>query len=1003
MRSDDTDHMITNQLPSAENPSKQGTSTPPEAQKDVERAEITFTTITKTSGPLTKVISKDGDGLKIESSQCKMWDGTATVSTVKGLKEFAAHLEALTSSQAITLGRPKLSLARDKTEFDIKPTGKLAAKGYDKSAISRSKKVFAFEPIRMPMLIDFDKKAMPKHVAEKLDDYETLWSALTHVAPGLDGAGYAVRRSTSAGIVDTETGKEHTSSGGQHLYFIAADGTDIPRATKDLHHRMILDGSGWIMIGKAGQLLVRSPVDATVGSPERLAFEGSPSVHLPLDQPQEARRFKIVEGPHCNTATAIPALSPDETTKLNAMIRQMKADSEDEAAEIHEAWLDERSEAVSKKTGRPKAEVRAAYAKSAKSRELLPDFMLHFDRDDLGEVTVADILADPDKFEGETLADPLDGTDYGPCKAMVMGKSNTSDAIIIHSTAHGLSQTYFCVPPLSRGAKRTLKKIRRKIASITAQIDADGVTNAVQDEVRGRVVETIIGNTMQSQKDSYIWFLNREGSLVRFPENKVWGALCETFGSPISQSNVEDLIFPHFNMGDKKEASIALGIVKGITGAVRSSIMGEIDLYRQRALLSWEVDMFVSTHSMRLRKDDAVFILPHVPWQSGSINMAVVNDFRQHMPLIDDLLKFIVDARFASDRKKAFIWWLATSDFGKGFVTSALQQIGALAAVSVSQIEMVMRGNPVGVAPEEFRRAIVLHIDEWSKVTAELKLLQSSMDVSPKHQMRQRVPLYTKLFTSADEVPSLATTQGVEDQFANRMSLITNEGTIETRPLFQKLGKAAYATSVRNWFAETLNEHTTAYQALGRAEAARVADAEVNAFHAKHGIGAQRGTVGERLRQIAADFCEAMLEPREQLAEWQSELDLINATEHDAKADRDKKVSELLEVGKKDEAELVEKRPVLSSDLYKKRDHLLRKIMDFKDDRTEPGVGEMVILTKPKKHLMDWIKAEFTASEFKTISERAADILKHVPIDGKPAQSHRSTRLNKVVKGVKIR
>ena len=64
---------------------------------------------------------------------------------------------------------------------------------------------------------------------------------------------------------------------------------------------------------------------------------------------------------------------------------------------------------------------------------LLPNVELEFD--DIGVVTVATVLAAPDKFVGETLADPLEGIDYGRCKAKVMRAHD--GALVIHSFAHG--------------------------------------------------------------------------------------------------------------------------------------------------------------------------------------------------------------------------------------------------------------------------------------------------------------------------------------------------------------------------------------------------------------------------------------------------------------------------------------------------------------------------------------------------------------------------------------
>jgi hypothetical protein len=66
---------------------------------------------------------------------------------------------------------------------------------------------------------------------------------------------------------------------------------------------------------------------------------------------------------------------------------------------------------------------------------LLPDIELPFDDPELAGKTVADVLGNPDRFEGETLADPLEGIEYGRCKARIMRRSDGT--LWIHSFAHG--------------------------------------------------------------------------------------------------------------------------------------------------------------------------------------------------------------------------------------------------------------------------------------------------------------------------------------------------------------------------------------------------------------------------------------------------------------------------------------------------------------------------------------------------------------------------------------
>jgi len=162
------------------------------------------------------------------------------------------------------------------------------------------------------------------------------------------------------------------------------------------------------------------------------------------------------------------------------------------------------------------------------------------------------------------------------------------------------------------------------------------------------------------------------------------------------------------------------------------------------------------------------------------------------------------------------------------------------------------------LSADNFKRAIVLLVDEFKSVKSELKQLQNEIELSPKNQLRQRAAIYTKLFMSAENVASLVTSHGVEDQFANRMSFIENSGRIDDRPVFAA-NKSAYAVNLRNWIALTLNQHVEEYRKLGSSGAVTVADAAVTAFHASRGIGKQLGRVSESLHQIADAFREAML------------------------------------------------------------------------------------------------------------------------------------------------
>jgi hypothetical protein len=89
---------------------------------------------------------------------------------------------------------------------------------------------------------------------------------------------------------------------------------------------------------------------------------------------------------------------------------------------------------LSERTGMPLQAAKRAIERQCDG-VLLPGVELIFDNPELVGCTVADVLARPADFEGATLADPLEGIEYGRCKAIVMRRRDGSPCI--HSFAHG--------------------------------------------------------------------------------------------------------------------------------------------------------------------------------------------------------------------------------------------------------------------------------------------------------------------------------------------------------------------------------------------------------------------------------------------------------------------------------------------------------------------------------------------------------------------------------------
>jgi hypothetical protein len=405
-------------------------------------------TLIKKSGPnavMSKRIFLDNQGkVCSDGSQCLMTQGTATPATAETAADLAKHIMACGTDQAIALGALRADLpdpANITTRAKLKDSS---------GAITRTRQFIDY-PTGAPAwaLIDFDTKGMPADVAASIEAAGGMWNALLQVAPGLERAGRVSRASTSYGLYRTDTGMKLSGSGGAHHYILVKDASDIERFLRDLHDRCWLHGLGWHLIGRAGQLLDRSLVDRTVAYGERLCFEGAPVIDSPLAQDVTKRAPEVFEGEKIDTELVVPRLTEYARQRLD----EAKAASAEAlgrtAAEVrlqHDQMLAER---ISAKSGMPMSSAKRLVA--ARHRGvLLPHLDLEFDH--LGIVSVAEVLAQPDRFVGETLADPLEGVDYGRCKAKVM--RGDDGGLFIHSFAHG----------------RTLYRLRRDARSAKAAI-----------------------------------------------------------------------------------------------------------------------------------------------------------------------------------------------------------------------------------------------------------------------------------------------------------------------------------------------------------------------------------------------------------------------------------------------------------------------------------------------------------------------------------------------------
>jgi hypothetical protein len=392
---------------------------------------IELTRVTKYGGPLTKRIFLSTDGTLVkDGSACVMAHGTAERVRLDGVDALVAVIESLTPSEAIALGTLRTDLP-DKVEVVTKKTLLNGVARPDVIARTGANIVYQGPAFA---LLDYDSNRMPTAVAAELERDGGFWDALLTVLPGLKDTARVTRHSTSAGLSRADTNEVLPGSDGVHVYVEVKDGADSERFLRTLHQRCWLAGFGWMTVSASGALLERSIIDRTVGGPERLVFEGGPVLEPPLQQDKESRRSIAVDGAVLDTVAVCPPLSTVERARLDELKARERERLAPEAAKARAAFIEARAGELVARTGMSASAAKQVIARQCEG-VLRPDVVLPFDDPELAGRTVGDVLADPDLYEGETLADPLEGVAYGTCKARIMRREDGTPWI--HSFAHG--------------------------------------------------------------------------------------------------------------------------------------------------------------------------------------------------------------------------------------------------------------------------------------------------------------------------------------------------------------------------------------------------------------------------------------------------------------------------------------------------------------------------------------------------------------------------------------
>ena len=219
---------------------------------------------------LVKSFSIGSDGAIRKTSHAQFSLGVAWKTTLEsGLVSLPQFIDDLEPTDCLATG------VFDKQKVRVIPQGKSIESDDSRPVRHRTK-----EAMRQPepglALLDHDHSPCMPDTLRCATPTE-LMHRITKAIPAFKEVGWVGRGSSSQGILNEKTGESYAATAGIHVY-IAANTSDLDALKRDLEVALWRAGLGYVEFARNGRRLLRTIIDLSVLSPERLIFEAAPTL-----------------------------------------------------------------------------------------------------------------------------------------------------------------------------------------------------------------------------------------------------------------------------------------------------------------------------------------------------------------------------------------------------------------------------------------------------------------------------------------------------------------------------------------------------------------------------------------------------------------------------------------------------------------------------------------------------------------------------------------------------
>lgn len=274
--------------------------------------------------------------------------------------------------------------------------------------------------------LDHDPNA---RAATTLASSDELHALLVQLFPEVFAHAAHAAYYSSSSFIHLPDGSAYSGARGFHGAYAVEDAGDIARFAETLFKRLWLHGHGYTHLTRDGKQLPRTVFDRKVVEPQQPLFAGG--AHC-LDGITQRRPEPVFSsGGYLNTR-ALPSLTPEEEERYRRAEQTARQAGEAEARSVRMAY--QKGEVNRLVDRGVSMELARRTIVSRLGGTLLGSDVLLFAEH--GKVTVADVLANLDRFDEASLHDPVEPEYGGSSTAMFFANLETG-APIVFSHAHG--------------------------------------------------------------------------------------------------------------------------------------------------------------------------------------------------------------------------------------------------------------------------------------------------------------------------------------------------------------------------------------------------------------------------------------------------------------------------------------------------------------------------------------------------------------------------------------